>query len=593
MRGLILAAGYGRRMQPLSGATHKALLPIGGTTILSRLVEGLCGIGIESITVVTGHQADAVRAHLSTSFPGVAFDFVHNADFAETNNIVSLALAMEALEGDDDVVLTECDLLLEPAALSPLLDGGGNVALVDRYRPGMDGTVVTEAGGYVTDVITPARQGPGFDFDGKLKTLNVYRFEADFCRRTLRPLLRWYAEEVDRSSYYEAVLGMLVGDERQRIAARLVPPGSWVEVDDPNDLAAARFRFEPESRPALLDRAFGGHWAFDVTDFSFMRNEYFPTDAMLAAMRHALPELVASYGSAQEVLDQKLAWFVGCDPARLVALNGASQAFPILRRVLESRRVAIPTPTFGEYARTLPDATTYPDALVAETDLDAVAAGHDVVVAVSPNNPTGTTIPAGRLHSLAGAHPDTLLVVDESFGGFSGEPSLVRALEAEPLPNALVLVSLSKSLGVPGLRLGYLYSTDPGLLEPIRAELPVWNMGALAEFFAELLLKFRPELEASLERTRADRDLLRDALAGLDGVEEVHAGGGNFVLVRLAGDADRAAAVRRGLLVTDSIEVKDVSAKFADGRAWLRIAVRTPDHTARLANALERELGAP
>lgn len=597
MQGLILTAGCGRRMQPLSDGTHKALMPIGGTTILGRLVESLRGLGIGTITVVTGHRADDVRAHLAATFPSVDFRFVHNARFSETNNIVSLALALAALEGEEDVVLSECDLLLDPSALSPLAsDERGNIALVDEYRPGMDGTVITAEDGFVTEVIPPARQGVGFDYNGKLKTLNVYRFEADFCRRTLQPLMRWYAEEVDAGSYYELVLGMLVGVQGQRIRASLVPRGSWAEVDDPNDMAAARFRFEPQARAEILDRALGGHWALDFTDFSFMRNEHFPTDAMLAAIRHAVPDLVAGYGSSQAVLDEKLAWFVGCQPGRLIALNGASQAFPILRRLFAGKRIAIPSPTFGEYARMFPQASRYPDSLVngdrqVEDDvLGQAVAKHDVVVAVSPNNPTGTTIPMRLLHALAEQNPDTLVLVDESFVGFSEEKSLVVALEADPLDNVIVLVSLSKILGVPGLRVGYVYSANASIVDAIRSELPVWNLGAPAEFFVELLLKFRPELAESLRRTIEDRDTLGAALLALDGVKAVHAGGGNFVLVQLTGTAARAGDLRCALLVDDAIEIKDVSAKFVDGGGWLRIAARRPEVTSRLVDAMERHL---
>lgn len=594
MQGLILTAGCGRRMQPLSNGTHKALMPIGGTTILSRLVESLRGLGIGTITVVTGHRAEDIRAHVAASFPDVGFRFVHNARFAETNNIVSLALAMASLEGDDDVVLSECDLLLDPSALSPLVSAEpGNIALVDEYRPGMDGTVVTAVDGYVTEVIPPARQGAGFDFNGKLKTLNVYRFEAGFCRRTLQPLLNWYAETVDAGSYYELVLGMLVSVHGQRIKASIVPAGSWAEVDDPNDMAAARFSFDPSARAEILDRALGGHWALDFTDFSFMRNEHFPTDAMVAAMRHAMPDLIAGYGSSQVVLDEKLAWFVGCEPSRLLALNGASQAFPILRRLFVGKRLAIPAPTFGEYTRMFPEASNYQDALISgrsPDDMDMLqeaAASHEVLVVVSPNNPSGTTIPTRHLHSLARSHPDTLVLVDESFLGFSEESSLVAALEADPLDNVLILVSLSKTLGVPGLRVGYAYSTNPELVSAMRFELPVWNLGAPAEFFVELLLKFRPELADSLRRTIEDRQALRTALAGLEGVEAVHAGGGNFVLVRLADQAVGASALRHALLVDHAIEVKDVSSKFPDGKGWIRVAARPPDVSGGLVRAIE------
>ena len=87
---------------------------------------------------------------------------------------------------------------------------------------------------------------------------------------------------------------------------------------------------------------------------------------MLAALAHALPDVITGYGSRQEILDEKAAFFLGCDPSRVRLLSGAAQAYPILGHWYKDKRVAIPAPTFGEYSRCLPHAATYPDSLAAE-----------------------------------------------------------------------------------------------------------------------------------------------------------------------------------------------------------------------------------
>jgi histidinol-phosphate/aromatic aminotransferase/cobyric acid decarboxylase-like protein len=115
--------------------------------------------------------------------------------------------------------------------------------------------------------------------------------------------------------------------------------------------------------------------------------------------------------------------------------------------------------------------------------LEDAAGLADLVVVVNPNNPRGTTLPSAEVHALAARHPGTRFLVDESFIEFSGQPPLVRLLEETPLANVIVLVSLSKTLGIPGLRLGYVHSTDAALLAGVSARLPVWNLGALAEHF--------------------------------------------------------------------------------------------------------------
>ena len=464
----------------------------------------------------------------------------------------------------------------------------GNVALVDRYRTGMDGTVVSVVDGAISQIFTPSSQGVDFDYSDKYKTLNVYRFDKEFCRSTFKPLMKTYANEIDSSSYYELVVGMLVNLPQYQVTAEIVRGDRWVEVDDPNDLAVARFRFEPEARPSLLDRNLGGHWNFDFLDFAFMRNAYFPTPSMLAAMRNALPQLVSSYSSSQVVLNEKMGFFLHCERDRVQVLHGASQAYPFLKEAFSSARVAIPAPTFGEYPKAFPHATTYPDAPGIDWDhVEKLLAELDLLVVVNPNTPAGTTAQTAMLLDFARRHPDTTFLVDESFLAFSGQPSLLTFLEAEPLNNVVVLTSLSKALGAPGLRLGYLYSAKGEFVATLGQYLPIWNLSSPAEFLLELLLKFDGPLKASIERTIADREVLRARLAEIPLIDHVHDSGGNYLLACLDKDAGvTVRALRANLLTCFGIDVKDVSARYNDEAPRMRVGVRTQQENARLVAAL-------
>ena len=592
MQAVILAAGRGRRMEPLSSTCHKALLEVGDDTILGRALDSLVAAGVGPVTIVTGYRAEDITGFVGSRYPGLDVRYVANDRYETTNNIVSLALALESLPGDDDVILIECDLLFEPGLIAGLVNdyAGQNVALVDRYRTGMDGTVVSIDHGYVAQVYPTSSQNADFRYEDKFKTLNIYRFDRDFCHRTLRPILTAYATHVDANCYYELVLGMLANIPAHRIVAHVVAESDWVEVDDPNDLAVAKFAFDPAARPALLDRAFGGHWSFGVLDFSLPRNAYFPPPAMQAAMRHSLSDVITGYGSAQPILDEKLAHFLGCEPANVHLLSGASQAYPLLREIYADSRVAIPDPTFGEYARAFPQAIRYRDVPGAGPGpLDEVARQVDLLVLVNPNNPTGTTLVTSDVYQLAERFPATQFLVDESFLPFSGQPSLVDLLESAPLPNVTVLTSLGKALGVPGLRLGFVYSSganDRDVRRTLASHLPVWGVNALAEYFIELTLKFRSDLAASITATVKERTRLTGRLSEHPLVNRVYDSGANFVLVELNGpDAGRAAAVRADLLASSRIELKDVSAKFADQLPRLRIAVRTREDNDQLLQA--------
>ncbi len=595
MQAVILAAGSARRMRPFSDECHKAMLEIGGTTILARIVEELTDAGVTDIHVATGYRAEAVEAYLTTQLPGPRYRFHRNDRYDVTNNIVSLALALDGVDPEQDVLLVECDLLLSRGLLTRLTrHRQGTLAVVDRYRTGMDGTVVTVADGLVTQVFPPYLQGDDFEYRNTYKTLNIYRFSAAFCRDTLRPLLHEHLADVDETSYYEVVLARLGDLTSHAIAAEVVDGEPWAEVDDPNDLAAARFLFEPASRGEILAESRGGRWNLDLVDFDLARNPHFPTEAMLAATRHALTAVVTGAGSSQAVLDEKLAWFLESPRERVTALSGVSQVLPILARLWSGRSVAVPSPTYDELARVFADATTFPDAPgIAKAGVERLAGEVDVVALANPNTPTGTVLDPTWLHELAARHPQTTFLVDETHAPFSGRTSLRARLDAAPLPNVVIVGSLGASLGVPGLRIGYLHSSDPELRDAVAAQLPRRHLSSTAEHFVEILLKSRPQLAASLERCRADRDWFRLALLRIGLVADVHPSGGNFLLVGLRGPAAAAGALRELLLIDGAIDVPDVTAAFADGRPRLRIAVRRAEENAALVATLTRMAAIP
>jgi histidinol-phosphate/aromatic aminotransferase/cobyric acid decarboxylase-like protein/choline kinase len=590
MKAIILAAGLGKRMRPLSDATHKTLLQVGGRTVIQWIVDALLENGIDQLAVVTGYRAEELRDYLNAAYPGLAIAYIHNDRYARTNNIYSMSLALDGIDIDSDVLLIECDLIFEPAVIRRLLKSPhANVALVDRYRAGMDGTVVEISGGLISEVIVPKRQGADFLFDGKFKTLNIYRFSREFCRGAFKKLLDFYTAVISDNDYYEMVLGMIIYLQQEAIYAEVLQGERWTEIDDPNDIAVARFLFDPSSRKKTLDGSFGGYWNYDVLDFRFLRNMYFPSGAVLSELRNSLPALTSHYGSAQALLDTKLAHFLLCQSAPLTVLNGASQAYPALAAYLRGRRLLLPSPTFGEYARCFPGACLYEDRGRPDlAQIAARAADCQAVVFVNPNNPTGTVLPSAWIHAYAAEHSNQTVICDESFIEFSGEASLSGTLEQAPLENVIVVKSMSKTLGVPGIRLGYVYTTNAGFREALRKSLPIWNINSLAEHFLEIVVKHRPAIEESYRRTIQDREEFASQLAAVN-IGAVWPSGGNFLLLELDCSRQECACLTESILLKKNIYVHDVSNRFPGDGAYLRVAVRLPEENARLVEALSAE----
>jgi histidinol-phosphate/aromatic aminotransferase/cobyric acid decarboxylase-like protein len=263
-----------------------------------------------------------------------------------------------------------------------------------------------------------------------------------------------------------------------------------------------------------------------------------------------------------------------------------------VRERFGKRRALLPRPTFGEYSRIFGDHDFYADAVGIDcAEVESKAANAEVVVFVNPNNPTGSIIPTAWIHDFAARSPDKTVIVDESFIEFAEMPSVLSILEEKPLDNILIIKSLSKSLGVPGIRLGYAYSSSVELMSFLRGMVPIWNMNSFAENYLEVILKHRTALKASFVQTGKDRAAFFLRLGESSQVEKVFASSGDFLLLRLAPGAPPADTLTRELLSGFSIYVKDVTDKFQDGNQYLRLAVRLPEENERLLAALAQIAG--
>lgn len=589
MKAIILAAGFGYRMRPLTDNTHKTLLEIGNQTIIERILKSLISNGLKDVVIVTGYRDNELKSYLSSGFSELNLQYVHNPRYEETNNIYSLNLAFQSMTIDDDVMLIESDLVYEPSVIQRLLKAkGNNVALVDKFRSGMDGTVVTVSEGIVSNIIPPHLQGAEFDFSDKYKSLNIYKFSRDFCNTTFKKLLNYYTNAFDDNCFYELILGILIYVQKETIHAEILNGEKWTEIDDPNDLALAKYMFDVDHQLEVLEHGWGGLWNHDILDFCYIRNMYFPNSSILAELKNNLTRVIYNYGSRQEALNQKLAYFLLFNPKNLNLLNGASQIYPVFQKYLTGKKVLIPTPTFGEYPRMFGEKHTYSDKVgISTSEIEEKAEQCDAVVFVNPNNPTGSLIETEKIFDFALHNPRKTILVDESFIDFSSQPSIITFLEKKPLENIIVIKSLSKILGVPGLRLGYAYCVNHSFNTILKESIPIWNMNSLAEYFLEIILKHRKSLAQSYVNTIEDRKEFHAALSEVGFFDQVFPSGANFILAHFRTNTPNAKQIIKLLLSRFGIYVKDVSHKFGNEGVYLRLAVRLPKENEYLVKCLK------
>lgn len=242
MKALILAAGFGKRLRPITNSIPKSMVEVNGTPLLVNALNNLTALGIMDVGIVVGHMADYIREHIGNEWNGAKISYYENSRYLETNNVVSLYNAVEFC--DDDMLMLECDIYYHKEMLERLMAGEGECnILVSPFNPDtMDGSVIRVEGDKALELILAKWQGADFDYSSTRKTVNMYRFTKAFTAKYM-PLIKWYVENMGENSYYEKVLGSLLYLRECDMRIVEVPEEMWCEVDDTDDLRRARDRF--------------------------------------------------------------------------------------------------------------------------------------------------------------------------------------------------------------------------------------------------------------------------------------------------------------------------------------------------------------
>ena len=238
MKAVILAAGMGTRLRPLTNSRPKCLVEVHGRPILQHQLESLAKAGVAECVLVTGYLSDQLRGHFGKEFRGVEISYVENERYDESNNLYSLWLAIKGL--DDDMILLEGDLVFEDALIEHLLNSPDpNVAVVDRYQPFMDGTVILAEGRVSKSMVLKKDQGGDFDYSGALKTVNIYKLSGKDLSHQIIPELTRYVVEGKTDQYYEAVFADLVSRGVFELSVLHTEATKWAEIDTIEDLELA------------------------------------------------------------------------------------------------------------------------------------------------------------------------------------------------------------------------------------------------------------------------------------------------------------------------------------------------------------------
>ena len=246
MKAIILAAGMGTRLLPITLSVPKCLVPVNSKPILEHQLDALLKAGVRDTILVVGYLSELIFDKYGTRYGGMNIHYVRNQIYDRTNNLYSLWLAR--LHLDNQVLLLEGDLVFEAELLHRLAQTPEpNVTIVERFQPYMDGTVIQADGPWANRMVLKAHQEDDFDYGSVLKTVNIYKLSQEALQDHIVPQLDFYLAQQRDNQYYEAVFADLISQGSMRLAVLHAAPNRWAEIDTMEDLQATEKLFAAET----------------------------------------------------------------------------------------------------------------------------------------------------------------------------------------------------------------------------------------------------------------------------------------------------------------------------------------------------------
>ncbi len=602
MQAVILAAGMGKRLKELTQDNTKCMVKVNGVSLIDRMLHQIDARHMSRVVIVVGYEGQKLIDYIETLDIQTPIVFIDNPIYDKTNNIYSLSLASDWL-CKEDTVLFESDLIFEDSVLDVLLDDPRDtLALVDKYESWMDGTCVKLSEDDTIDAFVPGSKFRYEERNQYYKTVNIYKFSRHFSATHYVPFLEAYQKVLGNNEYYEQVLRVITMLDNPEIKAKRLDGQLWYEIDDIQDLdiASSMFISDEDERVEMLHARYGGYWRYPkLVDFCYLVNPYFPPQKMVDEMMASFKTLLTQYPSGMKVNSLLAGKNFGIRQDNIAVGNGAAE---LIKCVMErmSGKLGIIRPTFEEYPHRYdednviaywPDNENYS---YTADDIMSFFTGKNIrnLVVINPDNPSGNFIPRADLMRLIAwtKDNDITLVVDESFVDFADDEStIIEQSILDNNPHLFVMKSISKSYGVPGLRLGIIASGDKESIAYIKNSVSIWNINSFAEFYMQIYEKYRKDYAKALESFRKERKEMFEELSKIPGLRVIPSQA-NYFMVELTSGLT-AKELNRRLIVNHNILIKNLIAKLnVDGRQYIRIAIRNREDNKKLITALKIEL---
>ena len=599
MQALMLAAGMGKRLGKYTENATKCMVPVNGKTLIEYAIESLIEAKIKRLTLVVGYKKVVLKDFLKDKYKEIEINYIDNDVYDTTNNIYSLYLAKDVL-AQDDTILLESDLIFDKNIIKEIIeDKNPNLAVVSPFETWMDGTCALIDDQNVIKGILGKSEFNWDKTNHYYKTVNIYKFSKEFATTVYMPFLKAYQTAYGKNEYYETVLKVISFLGNSTFKAHSVDGSRWYEIDDPADLAIAETRFSAGKQHLNnMARAFGGYWRFpSMLDYCYLVNPFFPPKSLVEEMKANFESLLESYPSGDKQQSLLAGKIFGINSEYVAVGNGAAELIAGYADFINGK-VVVPYPTFNEYPERFGDSRT----VWLKTDdnfsytlddiLDCVEKNDaKSVLLINPENPSGHFFTESEMFILLEKlkEKNVNLIFDESFIDFAEKDirySLIKDEILEKYPNLIVIKSISKSYGVPGIRLGVLASSNKDFVYKITRHTSIWNINSYGENFLQIFDKYKKFYSIGCDKIAEERNRFTNLLKEFSWLE-VYPSQANYVLCKIL-DKISSEDLAIKLLDEYNIFIKDLSSKkgFENGQ-YIRLAVRNTEDNDKLIAALK------
>lgn len=600
MQAIILAAGMGKRLGELTQDNTKCMVKVNGVTLIDRTLTQLSNLSLSRVVIVIGYKGENLRNYIGNEYKGLKIEYIDNPIYDKTNNIYSLSLAKKELQ-EDDTLLIESDLIFDDALFPMIVNNAyPNLALVAKYETWMDGTMVCiDADCNIVNFV-PKEAFRYEDVDVYYKTVNIYKFSREFSMNEYVPFLDAYSRVMGNNEYYEQVLRVLTLLHSSTLKALPIGDEKWYEIDDVQDLDIASTLFScKEDKYREYHKRYGGFWRFPkLLDYCYLVNPFFPSKRMKDEIRANFDTLLTEYPSGMYVNSLLAGKYFGIRQEYIVVGNGAAELIKVVMEEHTEDKVGVIYPTFDEYPNRLrpkqivPFIPQNPNFTYTADDLMEFYADKAIslLLLINPDNPSGNFIPKQDVFRLAAwcEEKDIRLLVDESFVDFTTgyvENSLLHNDILLRYPSMMVMKSISKSYGVPGLRLGVFASSNVDLISCIKKEVSIWNINSFAEFYLQIYGKYEKEYAQACRKFIAEREVFFKELSQIPYLRVIPSQA-NYFLCEVTDRYTSAELTQR--LIEHDVIISNCGLKSnMKGKNLVRLAVRGRDDNAKLVQILK------